>query len=520
MRSAFGAIVLLLLFAACEAATEAGVAVQVEAVGRTSATGTAGAVLSTPLVVRVRSGTGRPVSATLVAWEIVDGGGSLSSATSITDADGRASIQWTLGTVAGTGQHVRAKIATDSVTFEATAVAGAAATVTITGTTSGVVGSPDVQLSAIATDAFGNLVSTAALWTSSNTAAATVDATGLVHAVSAGQTTIQASVALASGQVTFISVDGVALGTPTALASSMTPSGSPTDVRYTNHLTWTDNSANETRFEVEVKDPNNVWVTQTTTSANVVTYDHLVAANLTKVYRVRACNAMACSGYSNELTVTGPPNTPSPLTGTTIIGSVLGKYVNRLVWADNSDNETRFEVEILDASSVWVPLATTAANVATYDHLVNPGTTSRYRVRTCNASGCSEYSFFRSCTNVGGCTYRLDLILTAPALAAPTALSNTTTQSGSPPDHKYVNHLTWTDHSDNETFFEVGLMDQFSGWVVQATVPANVTAYDHLVSPTTTKVYRIRACQPPASPSSGQPVCSLSSNELTVTSPP
>src|SRR5689334_10228294 len=65
--------------------------------GQTGAVGTA---LANPLVVLVTDAQGKPVQGASVAWT-VSGGGSVSSASTTTGADGKASVSRTLGPAAG-----------------------------------------------------------------------------------------------------------------------------------------------------------------------------------------------------------------------------------------------------------------------------------------------------------------------------------------------------------------------------------------------------------------------------------
>ena len=62
--------------------------------------GTAGAMLAQPLVVKVTDGYGSAVSGIGVAWTVTAGGGSVSAATVSTGPDGTASVTATLGPVA------------------------------------------------------------------------------------------------------------------------------------------------------------------------------------------------------------------------------------------------------------------------------------------------------------------------------------------------------------------------------------------------------------------------------------
>lgn len=93
--------------------------------------GTAGAALATPLQVRVRDRLNAPVAGATVSFTVI-GGGSLSSATAVTNASGIASVTWTLGTGASVIQQVSATSGSATqVDFTATAVAGPAATAVV-----------------------------------------------------------------------------------------------------------------------------------------------------------------------------------------------------------------------------------------------------------------------------------------------------------------------------------------------------------------------------------------------------
>ena len=63
-------------------------------------------------------------------------------------------------------------------------------------------------------------------------------------------------------------------------------------------------------------------------------------------------------------------------------------------WVDNASDETSFELERgSDPDGTFVNIATLAANTTTYrDINVTPNTQYCYRVRACNANGCSAYT--------------------------------------------------------------------------------------------------------------------------------
>lgn len=85
-------------------------------------TGMAGTALSQPLVVEVRQ-NGAPVPGVGVIWAAGAGMGSLSAASPVTDAQGRAQVTWTLGATPG-AQTVSATVTgAGTVVFNATATA-------------------------------------------------------------------------------------------------------------------------------------------------------------------------------------------------------------------------------------------------------------------------------------------------------------------------------------------------------------------------------------------------------------
>ena len=66
--------------------------------------GAAGAVLATPLSVKVADAQGRAVGGAIVSFSIKGGGGSLSATADTSDAQGTALVTWTLGTMVGEGR--------------------------------------------------------------------------------------------------------------------------------------------------------------------------------------------------------------------------------------------------------------------------------------------------------------------------------------------------------------------------------------------------------------------------------
>jgi len=88
-------------------------------------TATAGTTLPAPLVVQVNDAGGHPIPGKTATFAVLQGEGSLGTATSVTGNDGKASTTFTTGTISGSPQAVSVTIAatTLSASFSATAAA-------------------------------------------------------------------------------------------------------------------------------------------------------------------------------------------------------------------------------------------------------------------------------------------------------------------------------------------------------------------------------------------------------------
>ncbi len=156
--------------------------------------GTVAAALPQPIVVRALDAQGNPVRGARVDWLVASGGGTVTAIETETGEDGRAGANWTLGTTAG-AQTATAQVGIATATFTATGVAGPAVSVSVTpspilldalGATA--------QAQIVAMDAHDNPIEgRTPTWESTDTDVATVDANGLVSAVSPGSAKIRAT---------------------------------------------------------------------------------------------------------------------------------------------------------------------------------------------------------------------------------------------------------------------------------------------------------------------------------------
>lgn len=161
-------------------------------------------------------------------------------------------------------------------------------------------------------------------------------------------------------------------------------------------LDWSDNSNNETAFEVQRRlSPSGSWGTIATTGANAVTLtDNSVQAATAYDYRVRATNAGGASGYSNIVTVTTPQGAPAAPSGLVAWTEIANQRIH-LTWVDNSNNEQGFNVQFSYSGSAFSDLypPTVGANVTNYVTGANPPTGSyQFRVRAYNGSLSSAWS--------------------------------------------------------------------------------------------------------------------------------
>jgi hypothetical protein len=134
----------------------------IEASSATSLTAVAGAVVSPAPSVIVRDQDGNALSGQTVVFAVASGGGSVTGASVVTDANGVATVgQWTLGKTAGPNS-LTASSGSLSVTFNATGTAGPAASLTISAgnnQTAAAGSAVPAPPSVIVKDANGNAVS-------------------------------------------------------------------------------------------------------------------------------------------------------------------------------------------------------------------------------------------------------------------------------------------------------------------------------------------------------------------------
>lgn len=160
------------------------------------------------------------------------------------------------------------------------------------------------------------------------------------------------------------------------------------------NLSWTDESDNETNFELWRKeDTSSFKLIRTLPQNSISTNDTIPSPNLPYSYMVKASNENGGSA-SNIVTtipdVSVPINPPSNLSGT-----AYGTSRIKLTWKDNSSDELAFKIERkVSSSNTFEQLAFTNANDTVYYDTTGlfPTTQYTYRIAAVGEYGLSVWS--------------------------------------------------------------------------------------------------------------------------------
>jgi subtilisin family serine protease len=252
-------------------------------------------------------------------------------------------------------------------------------------------------------------------------------------------------------------------------------------------VSWTDGSTDESGFTLSraLRNADGTWgayATVRSPAADVTSYANtgLVAGSQYR-YQLRACNTAGCSAWvtSNIVTMPTLPAAPTAISGAQIAAGSI-----RVQWTDGSTNETSFPLERAVVSSsgsvgAFGLVATVAPNQVQFTNNGLAAGTYRYRIRACNAAGCSPWA------TTGN-------VVIVPVPAAPMPLT------ASPLSATSI-RLTWTD-GPVETSYQVyrtlrNVDGTWPSYASLATLPANSALHDDtgLLSGRQYR-YQLRAC--------------------------
>ncbi len=189
--------------------------------------GTVGAALANLVTVKVVDGGGAGVRGIPVQWSVVSGGGSVTPATSTTDADGTATATWTLGVIAGPNSlsaSLPATLGVSPITFSATGLPGPATQLILTTAAAGAPSGAAFTTQPVVAlrDAHGNAVTTDHSTVVSMTVSSGAAVVGTTTATAVAGVATFGSVGISGTAGTAYTLT-FASGTLTAATESITP---------------------------------------------------------------------------------------------------------------------------------------------------------------------------------------------------------------------------------------------------------------------------------------------------------
>ena len=242
-------------------------------------------------------------------------------------------------------------------------------------------------------------------------------------------------------------------------------------------LFWTDNSVNETGFEIQrsLGDGSGVFETIATRDANINSMNDVgLTENTTYTYRVRAQNAQGSSIFSNI--ASAKTSYAMPIQVANLVGTVQDGDVH-LSWTDAANNETFFAVE---RAEVGVSLA--------YETIASlPPDSSSYVDRTALDGALYSYRVTPWRFDVAGGAPLTVELQTGPAIAS---LSSVAARAKS----RTAIEITWRGNFARGTRVQVQAFDANTGfWTTLAQVPANNKSFiDSGLQPRTLYAFRLR----------------------------
>ena len=161
-----------------------------------------------------------------------------------------------------------------------------------------------------------------------------------------------------------------------------------TDGDYT--VSWGACAGRVSRYELEQSRNNGSWTT--IYSNTQPTFSISATANGSYRYRVRACSNGGCSSWSGLQSISVAVLAPSVPTLT--VPSTTARTGYNITWVSSTTPITRYELEERQGSGAWSTIYSGARSTKTLGYSSRTGTSGiyNYRLRACNAGGCSAYT--------------------------------------------------------------------------------------------------------------------------------
>jgi FtsP/CotA-like multicopper oxidase with cupredoxin domain len=194
----------------------------------------------------------------------------------------------------------------------------------------------------------------------------------------------------AFSNVAWVNATPVAPDAPASVTATLEPGPRIT-------LAWPD-VANESSYEIQRSANGAAFSPLVSVAADTIGFsDTAVSPGNAYQYQVRAVNTAGASAFTAGNQVQVPDNTPAAPSGLSGTAAKVTQGAARvvLIWIDNSNNETGFEVQRATNLNFTANLAsaTLAANTTTFDTgTIARKTTFYFRVRAVNLAGNSAWS--------------------------------------------------------------------------------------------------------------------------------
>jgi fibronectin type 3 domain-containing protein len=161
------------------------------------------------------------------------------------------------------------------------------------------------------------------------------------------------------------------------------------------NLTWIDNASDETSYILQRSlSSGSGFAPIATLGSNSTSYSNTgLNSSTTYYYRVQAVNSAGGSAWSNTVNASTTASTP-PAAPSNLVAAVSGCNTILLIWSDNSNNETAFEISrATSLNGTYTIIATTVANNTNYNNSeLRNNRRYYYRVRSLNTAGVSSWS--------------------------------------------------------------------------------------------------------------------------------
>jgi dienelactone hydrolase len=190
----------------------------------------------------------------------------------------------------------------------------------------------------------------------------------------------------ASNQATYIPA-GTPAGTVPGIPSTVT--ATPSSYNKIN-ISWTDNSSNETGFEIfRSETENGTYITVGTIDSNKVSFtDSALSPSKQYFYKIKAIGQYGESGFSNTVNASTPAAPATPVAPTEMVGVSGENNTVTISWNDNASNETKYNIYRSTDGTTFTLVGSIPANTNAYtDTDVQPQNYYSYYVAGENGSG-------------------------------------------------------------------------------------------------------------------------------------